>query len=334
MAKKQQRNDEVYQQSINAYNQWKEKWRAHAKLSRRWAPFKSFRDFMNIGVGRAVVCVANGYSFEEHIETLIAHAGNVDIMCCDKTLGHLLDNGIKPTYCLVADAVVDYEKYMKPWEQQLQDTYLFSAITANPKWSLQGNWKDRYFYANLDCLGSEKEFMELSGCSNLIPAATNVSNAMVVALTQSDNNQRMNYFGYDKILLVGYDYSWRHNGGYYAFDHEAGGKRYYMKHVYICTKSGNHGYTSTNLMFSARWLDRYIQQFNLPVVNCSQETLLSSRYSGNLAEQMQYRYKPEDGAFVREQIAMRDKLMKEAEDIAQRVMAVGNDHYYNFIGSM
>lgn len=324
----------IVAQSKNAYNQWKDLWRKHAKEHARFAPFKPMSDFLNIGVGRACLLVANGFSFEEHIETIKLYAKNVDIMCCDKTLGHLLDHGIKPTYCLVADAVVDYDKYMHKWRDQLDETILFMNVCGNPKWSRNGKWKDRYFFANHDVLRSEIEFMGLSGCPNQIPAGTNVSNAMVVFMTQSDNSGRRNFFGYDKLLLIGYDYSWRFDGKYYSFDEVGNGKANYMRHVYCATRAGSFAYSSTNLLFSARWLEKYVNSFRLPVVQCSQETVLGIRYNGKLEEQMQYGFKSEDADFVRTELARRDKLLKEANDIERRVTAVGTDHYFNFIATI
>jgi len=126
--------DSIVQQSKNAYNQWKDLWRENAKISAGFAPHKPMKDFLNIGVGKACLVVANGYSFERNIDVIRENQEHIDILCCDKTLGHLLDNGIKPTYCLVCDAMVDYEKYMEKWQDQLEDTILFINVCANQKW--------------------------------------------------------------------------------------------------------------------------------------------------------------------------------------------------------
>ncbi len=139
-------------QSEQVLQQQGEKWRQHAKMHAEFAPHKNLSDFQNSGVGKAIILVANGYSFEKQIDALKANYKGHDIMCCDKTLGHLINHGIKPTFCLVADANVNYEKYMKPWEDQLHSTILFMNVTANPQWSHNGNWKDKYFYVNFDVL--------------------------------------------------------------------------------------------------------------------------------------------------------------------------------------
>lgn len=321
-------------QSKNAYAQWAEIWRKHAKIHARFAPFKSLLDFMNHGVGRACLIVANGYSFEEHIDVIREHQHKVDIFAIDKTLGHLLDHGIKPTFCLVADANVNYERYMEKWKGQLHETTLFMNVCGNIKWSINGNWKDRYFFVNHDVIKSEREFSALSGCQNLIPAGTNVSNAAVVFLTQSDNTGRRNYFGYDKILLIGFDYSWRFGGKYYAFDVDGDGKANYMRHVYCATRAGSHAYSSSNLLFSAKWLEKYVNNFHLPVVQCSQETLLGIKHYGNLAEQMQYGFRPEDRDLIRSELGRRDKLLREAHDIEKRVLKIGTEHYYQMMATV
>lgn len=323
--------DSIIQQSKSAYNQWKEIWRSNSTDISRLAPHKSMNFFANTGVGKACLVVANGYSFEKYIDVIKENKDNVDILCCDKTLGHLLDNGITPTYCMVCDANVDYEKYMKPWEDQLQDTIMFSNACANPEWAFNGNWKDKIFFVNKDAIQSEKEFCELSKCSNTIPAATNVSNAMVVLLTQADNEGRKNYFGYDKILLVGFDYSWTLGGSYYAFDKDADGKSNYMRHVYCVDKSGAHAYTSGNLLFSAQWLEKYISNFKLPVVQCCEETLLGCLYNGKLEQQIKYNYKPSDRSIVRSDLNKRAGLLNEIIIIEKRINKIGEDHHANFV---
>ena len=323
-------SNSIIRQSHAAYNQWKDIWRKNATENARLAPHKELSFFANIGVGKACLVVANGFSFEKHIETIKKYKDIVDIMCCDKTLGHLIDNGITPTYCIVCDAGVDYEKYMKPWEGKLQDTIMFSNVCANPKWSFNGNWKDKYFFVNKDSIKSEVEFCGISKCNNMIPAATNVSNAMIVFLTQSDNTGRRNYFGYDKILLVGFDYSWTMDGSYYAFDKNANGKANYMRHVYCMNKANKHAYTSTNLLFSAQWLEKYISNFNLPVVQCDDETLLGCTHSGDIEKNMNYLYRPEDAGIIRDDLTKREKLLREVNLIETRISKIGNDHYNHF----
>lgn len=318
----------IKQQSNAAYNQWAAQWRKHAREHSKYKQ-PTFEKFENIGVGRAVLCVANGYSFEEEIETIKLHQDKVDIMACDKTLGHLIDNGIAPTFCMVCDANVDEEKYLEKWKDKLSGTTLFINVCANPEWTKRGNWKEVVFFSNRDVIDSHLEFSKLSGCPNFIPAGTNVSNAMVILLTQSDNEGRQNVFGYDKILLIGFDYSWRFGGKYYAFDEDAGGKANYMRHVYTATPSGNFCYTSGNLTFSMDWLKTYISAFKLPVVQCSADSLLAiGGKSANLSEQMQYSFKPEDRGPVKSAVKELREIKKREQELLARINSIGRDHYW------
>lgn len=319
-------------QSESVLEQHGDLWRKNATIHRQFAPFKSLTDFQNSGVGRALVIVANGASFEEHIESLKEHWQSVDILCCDKTLGHLLNHGIKPTYCLIADAKVNYKLYMEPWKDQLSKTILFMNITANPEWSQNGNWREKYFFVNFDVLRSEREFSALAGgCQNQIAAATNVSNAMVVFATQSDNKQRRNFFGYDKIMLLGFDYSWKPGGSYYAFDKTGRGKYNYMRHVYAVNRNGDMIYTSANLLFSAKWLENYMQIFKLPIVNCSPDGVLGKVKTRLLAEQLPYSFRPAHRDIVKSDMKRREELVREVSKIEQRLVGLGEQHWKNYI---
>lgn len=327
-------NDKMIRaQSEAAYKQWCVQWRDHAKQHSVYTQ-KPLKDFENIGVGKALLCVANGYSLEENIETIKKYQHNVDILCCDKTLGILLDHGITPTFCMVCDANVDYEKYMKPYEGQLQDTILFINVCANPKWSENGNWLDRYFFINKDIIKSEQEFSELSKCTNFIPAGTNVSNAMVILVTQSDNHGRKNFFGYDKILLIGYDYSWKANGKYYAYDETGGGKANYMRHSFIVTQSGECAYTSGNLSFSCDWLNKYIKAFNLPVVQCGKDSILNLGLTRDLETQIIYQYKPDDRNMVHNLTKDLEKVQKIQNKILKQLTQIGQEHWQAFTQSV
>jgi hypothetical protein len=295
---------------------------------------KSWSELEHSGIGKAILCVGNGYSLEEEIATIEKYWRNVDIICCDKSLGHLLDRGIKPTYCLVADANVNYEKYLKKWENQLQDTILIGNVCANPLWAEKGNWKDRYFFCVMDVLKSEKEFQSISGCPNTMAAGTNVSNALVIAVTQCDNHGRKNFFGYDKILLIGFDYSWSSTGNYYAFDKEGHGKTNYMRHIYLLDQMGRLCYSSTNLVFSAKWLSQYINTFKLNVVQCTKRSVFATPKRGILAEQMQYSFRPGDSDRVKKIIDIRNLLAEQKKKCESELISIARDHYYSYLQSV
>lgn len=319
---------DIINQSKAAYKQWGEQWRKQAKDHSKYQ-MKDIVAFQNIGVGKAILVIANGYSFEKELETIKKHQGNVDILCVDKCLKHCLENGITPTYVLVCDANVSYEKYMKPVQDKLSNTILFANVCANPEWAKHGNWKDIYFFVNKDVLKSEQEFAALSGCQNFIAAGTNVSNAAVVLLTQCDDRGPNNFFGYDKILLIGFDYSW--DESYYAFDRDGGGKKYYMKQAQAQDLRGNIVHTSPNLLFSAKWFEKYRTVFKLHIVQCSQDSIVPSTYRGSLEQQMQYRYKAEDAKEVCSLLEYRRELAAKIEIVNNKIRHIGNDHHQQIL---
>lgn len=322
--------EDVIKQSQSAYNQWKVQWRVQAKENSKW-PMKSFSDFKYSGVGRAVLAVANGYSFEENIDVIEKYQKHVDIICVDKSLRYLLERGITPKFCMVCDANVSYEKYLEPWKDKVKDITLLMNVCGNPKWADNAEWKDRYFFVNKDVLKTEVEFSELSGCKNMIAAATNVSNAMVVLLTQCDNDFQQNFFGYDKILMIGFDYCWDENS-YYAFDKDGGGKTNYMRACHVYNSRRDLVYTSTNLLFSAKWLDKYISAFRLPVIQCSDRSLVNGyRLCPDLGKQMQYNYKPEHSTEVVSLLDYKRKLMNELSGIEQKMAVINREHYKSLV---
>lgn len=321
--------NEIVEQSKAAYKQWAEQWREHAKIHREMNIRTTFMDFANIGVGRALLLVGNGYSLEEEIETIKKYGHNVDIMVCDKALGHLLDHGIKPQYVVVCDANVSYEKYLEPWKDQISESILFINSCGNPEWTEQA-WKSKCLFVNMDAIDSQKEFGPLSGCTNFLPAATNVSNQMLVLATQSSNAGRNNWFGYDKIILVGYDYSWTDDGHYYAFDNDADGKRQYMSHAHCLDRAFRPCYSSSNLIFSAKWLDDYVNGYRLPVVSGTKRTLLSTIPTKPLDKQLQYTHKPHHGITVRGLSELKLSLLAQVQKIDQRIGALGQEHLISF----
>jgi hypothetical protein len=311
---------QIISQSKAAYNQWKDLWIEHATNAAKF-PQKKIQDFQGIGGGRACLLIANGGSLEKEIETIKELQGNVDIFVCDKALGHCLENGIIPTYCLVADAKVSYEQYLEPWKDQLKDTILFISVCANPKWIEGANWKDKYFYCVKDAIQTEKIFQDISKCPNIVAAGTNVSNSMVIFMTQCDNAARNNFFGYDKYLLIGFDYCWLPNGPYYAYDFEGGGKRFYMRHNYGRTIGGDPCYTSNNLGFSLQWLQTYIEVFKLPVIQCSKDSVLMTMTvhggADDLRKHMQYR-----GSLKGEEVS---QLLKKSREILETKRKIENE---------
>lgn len=327
---------QIVQQSESALRQWRDVWTKNANENKKH-PMKSLDKFQGSGMGRACLLIANGASFEKEIETIKKYQGNVDILCCDKSLGHCLDNGIVPTFCLVADANVSFEKYCEKWKDKLKDTILLSSVCANPEWAAKASWKDKYFYCVKDAIATEKIFQTISGCPNVIAAGTNVSNTMVILMTQCDNERPGNFFGYDKYLLIGFDYSWTVNGNYYAFDHDGKGKRYYMRHNYGRTIGGEPCYTSNNLGFSLAWLQKYIEAFKLPVVQCSRDSVLPTPLvhggAADLATQMQYRGRNNNLDHWMRVQKLRE-ISEERRRINVEIQKARSIQYFDFVASL
>jgi hypothetical protein len=320
-------HDQIVKQSKNAYAQWCVQWRENAKRHAKY-DMKNFNDFRNTGIGKAALLVANGYSFEENLEVIKRNHENVDIVACDKTLGHLIKNGIKPKFCVVCDANVNYEKYLKPYEDQLDETILFQNVCGNPLWSENGNWKDKYYYVNKDVMNYEREFAGISGCPNLVTAGTNVSNMMVVLLVQSDNEMKQNLFAYDKMIMIGFDYSWRFDGKYYSFDEDGGGKKYYMRHIYGLSNSGKIIFSSNNLNASASWLNLYIQAYKPNVIQCNPHALHTFGRTGDLETQMKYRHKSRDSYRVNDLLRQRQGIEQKLASVNNELRDIGKDHWY------
>lgn len=325
--------DQIKRQSECALAQWKDQWTDHAKIHSTYE-MKSLDDFKHSGFGKAMVLVGNGGSLEDQMPILQKNKDNVDILACDKALGHLIKNGIKPKFVILCDANVDYEKYMKPFENELKDTILISNVCANPKWTQKDKWKDIYFFLNIDSIQSEKIFQAICPCPNLIPAATNVSGAMVVLMTQCLDQLRQNFFGYDKYLLVGFDYCFIKDKPYYAYNHDGDGKRFYMNHSQVLTQKGQYCMSSSNLIFSAKWLQQYINIYQLPVIQCSEYTIMTGWKTGNLEKQIQYRHKPEHAPIVQMLDRKIKQLKQELKKMDYCLQNIGKEHYSKMLATV
>lgn len=272
----------VKEQSIAVFNNFEKKWTEHSL--RNVKVKKANPDiFWNIGLGKNLVVCAMGASLEKDIEAIKQYRDKVDVMCCDKAFGKLLDNEIKADYVMLADANISYDKWLKPYIDQTKGVKLISTIYANPEWC--ENWQGEVsFYMNKDAISTEKYFLPTWGDSvRLIPASSNVSNAMLVFMTGCDDNLRINYSGYQNYFLTGFDYSWKTDGNYYAFDNPID-KRHYMNHKTFLDVNKDVCHTSENLIFSAKWMMQFVTSFGLPIVNCSGRGLLEIPKSGDLSQ--------------------------------------------------
>ena len=264
---------EVLRQSQGAMRQWEPTWRKHAVEN--GAIFKE-RGYSNQlifghGIGRKAVCIAYSPSLEYHIESLKIKNDEIDILCVDKAMSYLLDNGIKPNFVYLADAGIDYKKWCEPYIEQSKDICLMMNVTANAEWAR--NWKGKIFYfVNQDNIKTEEIFAPLSGCSELVKASSNVGNSVLVHAST--------YLIYDEYYLIGYDFSWSWKDNYYCG--EDSDKRWYMNHHQVLNQAGNMVNTSQNLLFSARWLNDFVRAIIAPqkkkLFTCSKEGIINLPY--------------------------------------------------------
>jgi hypothetical protein len=264
--------NEILEQSKNAYGQWKELWDSNSK--KNGEIFKkngtSFKDYFFAGAGRQLVIIAVGNSFQSQIEVLKKYCkeDKFDVMCIDKTFGNCIDNGIKPKYCVSADSRIDYKQYLEPWVEHSKDVIYVQNITGNVEWSEK--WLgEKVFYVNKDNIQTEKIHTKNSGCCDIIPASSSTGNTAIVFATQ--------VLGYDKYILVGYDHCWKDNENFYGFFDSD--KRYWMKSGTVINSSGEIVNTTSNLVFTFRWLNDFLvniaQKLGVNIVNCSTSGLLT-----------------------------------------------------------
>lgn len=268
---------EVVRQSNQVFNQFGDKWKLFSRYNVR-LPRRNINELQNSGIGKTLLCAAMGESLEDSIPLIKANRHKFDLLTCDKGFGTLLEHGIKADYVMICDCNIPF-RWFKPYVNESKGVKLISTLYASPRWT--SKWKgDRYFYVNRDAINSQKIFgpMLPPGELRTIPAGSNVSNAMVVFFTGSDETQNVNWSGYERYLLVGYDYSWRHDGNYYAFANPRP-KRFYMNHRTVVGTDGRHCLTSENLFFSAKWFYSYMTMHKLPIINCSGRGILDANTS-------------------------------------------------------
>ena len=277
-------HNEVVAQSQQVWKQFGEsKWipfaKQNAQLERRNA-----HELKGCGIGKYLVLAAMGESLEAQIDVLRKYQDRVDIITCDKGFVPLLKAGIKPKFVMICDTNVRYA-HIEDFVQETKDVTLIATPYAHTAWTTM--WRGpRYFYVNRDAIQSEEKFLPIMGRdSRVIPASSNVSNAMFVFMTGCDENNRVNWSGYEDFLLVGYDYSWRGSGNYYAWENPKP-KNAYMTHRFMLDTFGTPVRTSENLYFSMKWLFSYVTAYNIPAVNCSGRGILGIPRQSTLEQEL------------------------------------------------
>lgn len=274
---------EVEEQSKQVFGQFGKKWKKWAKYNAK-LPLINSEKLRNVGLGKFLVSAAMGESLEENIEIMKAYRDRFDLITCDKGFGILLEHGLKPDFVMICDSNIPF-KWLEKYIDQTKDIALLMTPYANIKWTHR--WRGpKYKFVSKDAIETEKIFLEILGQdTRIIPAGSNVSNAMITFWLNFFGQKVDNFGGYEAYFLVGYDYGWRPNGNYYAFSNPKP-KRYYLNHRTLLDMNKDMFFTSENLLFSAKWLFSYITTFNLPMVNCSQRGLLAIPRCGSLKNQL------------------------------------------------
>lgn len=262
-------NDHIVKQSWAAYSQWRDDWIKNTKLNKYHIKQSLYNTLGNIGRNKTLVVVAYGPSLEKQFDLLKERRSEFHIICVDKAFKSLVNRGIYPDYVTLCDANVSFEKYCEGVDTS--KSILISNIAAESNWV--SYWKGpKFFFINQDSIKSEDLFVEISGYGEMVPAASNVSNAQIMIC--------FFVLKYRFNLMIGYDYSWEI--GHYYGDEQSDKECWMASHI----ASDNYGRvvrTSSNLAFSSGWVGEFFKNANTHnYVNCSGEGIMPHAQVGDL----------------------------------------------------
>lgn len=254
--------EKIEQQSWAAYNQWRNDWIKNTKLNKKHITKSLYGTLENIGKNKTLLVIANGPSLGRYWDLIKKRRQEFHIICVDKSFKPLMEHGITPDYVTLCDANVSFEKYCKGIETK--NTILISNIAAESNWIEY--WQGpKFFFINQDSIKSEDLFISISEYGEMIPAASNVSNAQIM-LTYFILKYRFN-------LMLGYDYSWK-LGTYYSTGTED--KECWMGSQVASDNLGEIVRTSGNLTFSSAWIAEFFKNARVNnYINCSGDGLLN-----------------------------------------------------------
>jgi len=271
--------NEVNKHSLTAFNKWKPLWIANCEKNK---PFikTQLTDFLNIYKDETVVLFSYGSSFLKNIEEFKNSNlfGKVKIGCVDKAFRALVNNGIAPDFVICTDGSIE-----RKWIDGIEDKYiknciLVSNVYAAPhyiqRWADCDNLNKIAWYLNKDNINTHHYFGKIVDYYQVIPAASNVGNSLVVVASQ--------IFGAKNVILYAFDYCWDFDGNYYgAEDHP---KKEFLQNLRLIDKyTGKLVCVSSNMDFSSRWLERFIvysyQNFGVIVVNKTGHGICESPFS-------------------------------------------------------
>jgi hypothetical protein len=261
--------DEVLSHSKRAFEMWKDLWIKNCNLNRHKIK-TSLKQILGIYRDKKTFLFAYGPSFLKNIEEFkqSEYFGSPDcvIGCVDKAFRPLVEHGVQPDYVLVADGTVKAEWFEGVSDEAVKRAFLITNVYASPVWS--DHWAkvagaNRIFwYLNKDNMKTEEFFSKIAGYNEIIEAASNVGNGLVVFSAK--------ILGSKKIHLLAFDYSWDDGLYYGAVDHK---KKNYIGQLNRVDHNNKIVKASVNMEFSAGWLDHYIKyasvNYGTEIFNCT-----------------------------------------------------------------
>jgi len=257
---------EVVKQSKRAKERWGELW--HGNAQENSTMYQDIQGIHRKGLGKSVIVASFGPSLLENIRKIKKHNlhYDYDIICVDKAVKTFIAEGVIPNYVVISDAQVSFELYGDIDPKYCKRIKLISSITANSKWVK--HWSDNqgsvYFYINKDNIRTHKEFgVYLKGKNFItVPAASNVGNCAYVMASMVLN--------YKKIVLAGYDYSFKIFDSYYGDGDKKPldtnmkqNKHALYNHHTLIDINGDLVQASSNMIFSSKWLIDFVKNMSM-----------------------------------------------------------------------
>jgi hypothetical protein len=274
---------EVQEHSQLAFEVWKDLWANNAK---------EVKDLIKTNHEQVLGCYKNktaclfsyGPSFKKNVEEFknseLFNNPEVVIGCVDKAFRPIVELGIQPDFVIVADGSVKADWVYGVSDEAIKKTILISNVYANPEWpKLWAKISDPtkiLWYLNRDNIdtadrnienthknvyGSAEYFAPFCEYFEVIEAASNVGNSLVVFTRK--------IFGCYTIKLYGYDYCWKPNTTYYGACDDS--KRTFLPSQREIDINNDIVCTTPNMEFSSKWLNQYIQyswiKFRTKIIN-------------------------------------------------------------------
>jgi hypothetical protein len=269
---------QVIEQSKLAYNVWKKLWENNCEQN--YAHIKtSHSQILNKYKDKIIVLFAFGPSLADNINEFKEYTSNGTLTnyvvgCVDKAFTTLCDNGVQPDFCVIADGSISIRWIENADPENIKKCSLISNVYASPDWVklwVKHSSSDNiYWFLNKDNINTHHHFSVKANYFEVIEAASNVGNTTCVFAVK--------IFGGRKVILYGYDYSWKglkyYGNGNHTRANVLGTNRELDIH-------GDLVFVSDNMKFSADWLTRYVdyayQNYGAEIINRTGNGILNIR---------------------------------------------------------